>query len=270
MTTSESHGESSFDKGPPDERSRDGDADQRLARQGKARTAEHEPLGLHGAGRGARDRAGLDPDADADAADAGRVDAGKRDEVVSEDITIEIQHADVSLASPSAPKEDPGVRLYQSYSGGPTGEANGGATWCLQIRGGKRSRTPMFASGTLTRAHLTALRDVIDAELGDRGCAVGCGDCESCDAKNAKAKAAYDKANPVIGKLVELLPCAAASRKWKREHCKRNGRVTMIKRTGERFTVRAPDGAQRTFGPMDAVWFTVPAEAGGSGRRLPT
>lgn len=87
-------------------------------------------------------------------------------------------------------------------------------------------------------------------------CAVGCGDCESCKAKNAAAKEEYDRKNPVIGKHVELLPMTEESRRWLRAN--KAKRCKMLKRVGERFTVRAPNGRRKTFGPHDATWTVAP------------
>lgn len=91
-------------------------------------------------------------------------------------------------------------------------------------------------------------------------CAVGCGDCEPCSARNAAAQAEYDRKNPVIGKHVWLLPMTAESRTW----CRANKakRCKMLRRVGERFTVRAPNGRRKTFGPHDATWTVVNTSVG--------
>lgn len=166
---------------------------------------------------------------------------------------IAIQGASVSLAN-AGTSEGPSVRLYKSFNGGPDGTTGGGATWCLQIRGGLRSRTPMYASGTITRDALVALRDALDEELADR-CSVGCGECDECARQNAAAQVAYAAANPIDGELVQLMPMSAAAREWAKEYTT-NARyvVKMISRVGETFSVRAAGGRTRSFGPLDATW----------------
>jgi hypothetical protein len=120
----------------------------------------------------------------------------------------------------------------------------------LEVVGDKAGTMERERLASMTRKQLVAVEFLVVA-MRDDACQVGCGDCDCCDAKNAAAKAEYDRKNPVVGKLVRLLPMTKESRAWVRangEHCK------MLRRVAERFTVRAPNGRQRTFGPHDATW----------------
>lgn len=116
---------------------------------------------------------------------------------------------------------------------------------------------PDLALLTMTRAQLVAVEFAL-VSMRDRHCQVGCGDCDSCKAKNAESKAAYDKAHPVVGKMVRLLPMTMASRRWTNKNThRRTNAAKMIKRVGERFTVLAPTGRRKTFGPQDACWSLI-------------
>ena len=111
---------------------------------------------------------------------------------------------------------------------------------------------------TMSRSQLVAVEFALVA-MRDSGCQVGCGDCDWCSTQNRAAQEAYDRANPVIGKMVRVMPMTAESKKWVAINTNRKtNAVKMVKRVAERFTVRAPNGKQRTFGPHDACWSVLP------------
>lgn len=125
----------------------------------------------------------------------------------------------------------------------------------LAVVGDKADALIRERLASMTRKQLVAIEFLVVA-MRDDACHVGCGECEWCTTQNAAAQAEYDRNNPVIGKRVCLLPMTAESRAWVKandaKECK------MLKRAAEHFTVRAPNGRRKTFGPHDATWTVVP------------
>lgn len=124
----------------------------------------------------------------------------------------------------------------------------------LAVAGDKATEHEKKQFASMSRAQLVAVEFLVVA-MRDDACQVGCGDCEYCAAHNEAAQAAIDKANPMVGRLVTVLPMTVESRRWVAKN--KAKRSKMIKRAAERFTVRAPNGRQRTFGPHDATWSAV-------------